>query len=38
MAFECTAIPALGAALWQLIRIAGSAVQVSGIEEEITIA
>jgi S-(hydroxymethyl)glutathione dehydrogenase/alcohol dehydrogenase len=36
-AFECTAIPALGAAPLAMIRNAGTAVQVSGIEEEITI-
>ncbi|WP_373400008.1 alcohol dehydrogenase catalytic domain-containing protein [Algoriphagus halophilus] len=36
-AFECTAIPALGAAPLTMIRNAGTAVQVSGIEEEITI-
>lgn len=36
-AFECTAIPALGAAPLAMIRNAGMAVQVSGIEEEITI-
>jgi len=36
-AFECTAIPALGAAPLAMIRNAGSAVQVSGIEEDITI-
>lgn len=36
-AFECTAIPALGAAPLAMIRKAGTAVQVSGIEEEITI-
>lgn len=36
-AFECTAIPALGAAPLAMIRNAGIAVQVSGIEEEITI-
>jgi len=35
--FECTAIPALGAAPLAMIRNAGIAVQVSGIEEEITI-
>jgi len=35
--FECTAIPALGAAPLAMIRNAGTAVQVSGIEEEITI-
>ncbi|WP_146947000.1 Zn-dependent alcohol dehydrogenase [Cyclobacterium qasimii] len=36
-AFECTAIPALGAAPLAMIRNAGTAVQVSGIEEEISI-
>lgn len=36
-AFECTGIPALGDAPLRLIRNAGMAVQVSGIEEEITI-
>lgn len=36
-AFECTAIPALGAAPLAMIRNAGTAVQVSGIEQEITI-
>lgn len=36
-AFECTAIPALGAAPLAMIRNAGTACQVSGIEEEITI-
>lgn len=36
-AFECTAIPALGAAPLSMVRNAGMAVQVSGIEEEITI-
>ncbi|MEM8899434.1 MAG: alcohol dehydrogenase catalytic domain-containing protein [Bacteroidota bacterium] len=36
-AFECTAIPALGAAPLNMIRNAGTAIQVSGIEEEITI-
>ena len=36
-AFECTAIPLLGAAPLAMIRNAGMAVQVSGIEEEITI-
>lgn len=34
-AFECTAIPALGSAPLALIRNAGTAVQVSGIEESI---
>lgn len=36
-AFECTAVPALGAAPLAMIRNAGTAVQVSGIEEAITI-
>jgi len=36
-AFECTAIPALGVAPLAMIRNAGTAVQVSGIEEEVTI-
>lgn len=36
-AFECTAIPSLGAAPLAMIRNAGKAVQVSGIEEDITI-
>lgn len=36
-AFECTGNPKLGAAPLALIRNAGMAVQVSGIEEEITI-
>lgn len=36
-AFECTAIPSLGAAPLAMVRNAGCAVQVSGIEEEITI-
>ena len=36
-AFECTATPALGAAPLAMVRNAGTAVQVSGIEEEITI-
>ena len=36
-AFECTAIPALGAAPLGMVRNAGTAVQVSGIEEEVTI-
>ncbi len=34
-AFECTAIPALGSAPLRLIRSAGTAVQVSGIEQHI---
>ncbi len=36
-AFECTAIPDLGAAPLAMVRNAGTAVQVSGIEEEISI-
>jgi len=36
-AFECTAIPSLGAAPLAMVRNAGTAVQVSGIEEQITI-
>ncbi|WP_298356758.1 alcohol dehydrogenase catalytic domain-containing protein [Runella sp.] len=36
-AFECTAIPELGAAPLAMIRNAGVACQVSGIEQEITI-
>ncbi len=36
-AFECTAVPALGAAPLAMVRNAGMAVQVSGIEQEITI-
>jgi Zn-dependent alcohol dehydrogenase len=36
-AFECTAIPQLGAAPLAMIRNAGTAVQVSGIEQEISI-
>ena len=36
-AFESTAIPSLGAAPLAMIRNAGTAVQVSGIEQEITI-
>ncbi|WP_109829671.1 zinc-binding dehydrogenase [Reichenbachiella versicolor] len=36
-AFECTAVPALGVAPLAMIRNAGTAVQVSGIEEEITV-
>lgn len=36
-AFECTAIPELGAAPLAMIRNAGMAVQVSGIEQEIMI-
>jgi len=36
-AFECTAVPALGAAPLAMVRNAGTACQVSGIEQEITI-
>lgn len=36
-AFECTAIPTLGAAPLAMVRNAGTAVQVSGIEQEISI-
>ncbi|MEO6188401.1 MAG: Zn-dependent alcohol dehydrogenase [Ginsengibacter sp.] len=36
-AFECTAIPELGAAPLAMIRNAGMAVQVSGIEQEIIV-
>lgn len=36
-AFECTAIPSLGTAPLAMIRNAGTAIQVSGIEEEITV-
>lgn len=36
-AFECTAVPALGAAPLAMVRNGGTAVQVSGIEEELTI-
>lgn len=36
-AFECTAIPQLGAAPLAMVRNAGTAVQASGIEQEITI-
>ena len=35
-AFECTAIPSLGASPLAMVRNAGTAVQVSGIEEEIS--
>lgn len=35
-AFECTAIPELGAAPLSMVRNAGTAVQVSGIEEDIS--
>ena len=36
-AFECTAVPALGAAPLRMVRHGGMAVQVSGIEQPITI-
>ncbi len=36
-AFECTAIPELGAAPLAMVRNAGVAIQASGIEQEITI-
>jgi len=36
-AFECTAIPQLGAAPLAMVRNAGTAMQVSGIEQEVTI-
>jgi S-(hydroxymethyl)glutathione dehydrogenase/alcohol dehydrogenase len=36
-AFECTAIPELGAAPLAMVRNAGTVVQVSGIEQEIII-
>lgn len=36
-AFECTAVPSLGAAPLAMVRNAGTAVQVSGIEQEISI-
>lgn len=36
-AFECTAVPELGAAPLAMVRNAGTAVQVSGIEQEIII-
>lgn len=36
-AFECTAVPALGAAPLAFVRHGGTAVQVSGVEEEITV-
>ncbi len=36
-AFECTAIPSLGAAPLAMVRHAGTACQVSGIEQEINI-
>lgn len=36
-AFECTGVPALGATPLLMVRNAGTAIQVSGIEEELTI-
>jgi Zn-dependent alcohol dehydrogenase len=36
-AFECTAVPALGAAPLRMVRHGGTAVAVSGIEQDITI-
>lgn len=36
-AFECTAVPELGMAPLAMVRNAGTAVQVSGIEQEITV-
>jgi S-(hydroxymethyl)glutathione dehydrogenase/alcohol dehydrogenase len=36
-AFECTAIPQLGAAPLAMVRNGGTAIQVSGIEQEITV-
>jgi len=36
-AFECTAVPELGAAPLAMVRNAGTAIQVSGIEQEIMI-
>ncbi len=36
-AFECTAVPELGAAPLAMVRNAGTAVQVSGIEQEIRV-
>jgi S-(hydroxymethyl)glutathione dehydrogenase/alcohol dehydrogenase len=36
-AFECTAVPALGAVPLAMVRHGGTAVQVSGIEQELTI-
>ena len=36
-AFECTAVPELGVAPLAMIRNAGTAVQVSGVEQEITV-
>jgi len=36
-AFECTAVPALGAVPLAMVRHAGTAVQLSGIEQPLTI-
>ena len=36
-AFECTAVPELGAAPLAMVRNAGTAIQVSGIEQEISV-
>lgn len=36
-AFECTAVPELGAAPLAMVRHGGTAVQISGIEQEITV-
>lgn len=36
-AFECTAVPELGMAPLAMVRNAGTAIQVSGIEQEITV-
>jgi S-(hydroxymethyl)glutathione dehydrogenase/alcohol dehydrogenase len=36
-AFECTAVPRLGAAPLAMVRHGGTAVQVSGVEQEITV-
>ncbi|PHN06054.1 alcohol dehydrogenase catalytic domain-containing protein [Flavilitoribacter nigricans] len=36
-AFECTGVPALGATPLLMVRNAGTAIQVSGIEEDLTI-
>ncbi len=36
-AFECTAVPELGVAPLAMVRNAGTAIQVSGVEQEITV-
>ena len=36
-AFECTGVPALGAAPLSFVRNGGTAIQVSGVEQEITV-